>query len=286
MLPTPDNNNRVKALKTLATNIPNANEQVAQGLNSARVMQLQNTVKQLRPGMSAAVAGQTLGKEQTEQAGQISLQQQAQTQKQTQELTGQALAEQSIKAEQNIGRERRNLSELGLKNARLLAAIDEDAKDEIIDRQLEFKRNQAGQALLNERQLQDFAILTARNEQELQDYGQAVQNAYERKSQMYSQAAAVLKQSMSQAYTARERQLDNQSTQRIQAAIQAAEEKARRARNKAAGRAGILQAVFTVGGAVAGTLIAPGAGTVAGIGAGTAAGAAVGSALGTSAGGM
>ena len=61
---------RTRQLRQLASNLPNANQNVAQGLQAARQAQLQDTIKKARPGIQATGAAQQLGTQQAAQGAQ------------------------------------------------------------------------------------------------------------------------------------------------------------------------------------------------------------------------
>jgi hypothetical protein len=269
---------RANKLKNLAAALPAANQRVSQGLNDARQMQLQDTIKQASPTTSPAAA-QQLGGALQKQAGQQALQMQATGQKQQQQVGQQMLAGQQLQQTQRLADAEQAYNNFGIKISNSLAAIDRDAKAELLDKQLDFNRNQANQLILNERQLSDFAALSSRSQEEYQTKIQIMGQAYERKAQLYEASVKTLKQTLQQGYLKEGQRLNQESKARIVAAIRAAEEQARKAKARASNRMAMGGALGTVTGiAVGGALIASGVG--APVGATLMVGAAGGGALG------
>lgn len=255
---------RADKLKNLAAALPAANQRVSQGLTDARQMQLQETIKQAAPTTSP-VAAQQLGGALQQQAGKQALQLQAAGQKQQQQIGQQMLAGQQINQTQRLADAETAYNDFGRKISNSLAAIDRDAKTELLDKQLDFNRNQANQLVLNERQLADFAALSSRSQNEYQSKIQIMGQAYERKAQLYEASVKTLKQTLQQGYLKEGQRLNQESKARIVNAIREAEERARKAKDKASNRMAMGSALGTIAGmAIGGALIATGVGAPAG----------------------
>ena len=172
----------------------------------------------------------------------------------------------------------------------------------MFDSRKQFAQDQLGQKFSNERQLADYAALTAKDEQQFRDYQQKTEMLYDRKSQVLEAAKARISQQMEfdnrvinqtkdqlskkkmseQEKAALQkilqekldlRQVLRNKAAEVQAALDRA--KARKANTKAKNIATGAVVGAVVGGVI-GSFI-PGAGTAAGASVGASAGGAIGS---------
>lgn len=270
---------RAQQLEKLAKSLPGANQQIQQGLEQARQTQLQQSIKQARPGAGTAVA-QQLGAQQTAQAGQAQLQGQQQQAQQATQLGQLGL--------QQMGREQRGraagqqiaLDERQMELSNQLNKIDAGLKDKLLDQQMSFKRDQAGNALLNERQLMDWALQQAQSKEELADYVAASNRAHDRKLAMYRRAYDLIANELREQKTAGQQEFNQKVTIDLQNELnameaaykQAAAEKA----NAAARNSAILGTLGTVAGGVGGFMVGGPAGAAAGASIGGSTGASLG----------
>ena len=98
-------------------------------------------------------------------------------------LTNESLA--SAQRVQQMGLEYDNkLSLLSERQIRDLSRIGRDVKQKIFDSRMSFDRDEMGRKFSNERQLADYAIMTARSEEDLSNKMQQMQQQSQRKVQM------------------------------------------------------------------------------------------------------
>lgn len=290
-------------LQGLATSMPVANEQIAARQKAARDLQLLQAVQKAPAGGAIIPTAQQTGAAMAAAAGQDQIQRiqnAAQAQNQIAQIgqNVQALELQKQGAEFQSG-----LKEQQMTDAQRLASISEDAKAEVFDTRMQFQKDRNQQEFLNQRQLADYAVLTAKSEEDWKDYVQKSEQLAARKEttlkfayQKLSQQLQFENQEINQlrdqltkkGITEREAaakreildkklQLDLQLKSQL-AALQAAQQraKARAAKTKAQNVA-IGQTVGAVAGGVLGFVFAGGP---AGAAAGAAAGSAVGGGLG------
>ena len=109
-----------------------------------------------------------------------------------------------------IGRQKQAF-DLGQESQRRLASLDSRAKNEMLDMELQFKRDVAGQKYMSDRQLMDWYTTKARSEEEYKNFAQNLQNGYERKAQLltavYDRLATLEKQAFAKSTQERKQAL-------------------------------------------------------------------------------
>lgn len=270
---------RTLQLKSLTASLPGANQQVQQGLDEARKTQLQNTIKNSQPAQATTANAQQLGAQQQAVAGQNALQAQQTTQNQLTSVGQLGLQEAGLQQRQEDADQAIRLNDLQQKAANKLSQLDSSLKNELLDRQLQFQKDKAGNTLFTERQLMDYAASKAQSEEEFANYAQMADQAYSRKIQVLEVAHKKLLQTAEQGYISEGKALDQESKKQIvekMAAVNGAIDRAknRQAENKARNQATGTIVGTAIGGAI-GSVI-PGAGTMAGMAIGGALGGAIG----------
>ena len=200
--------NRAKQLEKLTMSLPAANQQAAQGAQQARMVQLQSQIGQLQPGVGGPGLAQQMGAQQAQQAGGIQLAAQKQGQQQMQQAGQQALQQQGREQRQAGFEQQLKLNEQQQNIANRLARIDSRYKNMLLDDQLSFRKDQANQTLLNQRQLADFALLKAKNKEEYAQYAQMSQQIHNRELQLMEAAQAKIDQALRQNYVKKGKPLD------------------------------------------------------------------------------
>lgn len=266
---------RANQLRKLAQSVPGANERVTQGLQAAQETQLQETIRQARP-QAGPRAAQALGAQQAQQIGQAQLQQQQQTQQDIGRLAQVAGQEQRLQTQQRVGEAQRGFSRKARQQADKLAELDQELKNKLLDQQLDFKQDERGRALMNERQLADWAVMNAKNEEQFKNYQQQVEQMGRRKEQMLEAAYRKLTAALQGKGAFKEQRLDQESKQRILEARKQVQNKIRREQIEQANRQAMWSGLMTAVGAGAGAAFGGPGGASAGgqAGAGIGAGAA------------
>jgi hypothetical protein len=272
---------RIQNLNKLAAAIPVANQQIASGMQQARETQLQQTIGQMTPEQAATPRlAQSMGAQQAAQASAIQLGAQQKTQQSAVVAGQQAMVQDKIQKQQELFTRSQALSQKNRYLENELARISQSAKDKLLDQQLSFKRDELGRTVWNERQLADYKIATAKDEEDFLNYRQEASNLSERRMKMLTMAQRKLEQILEQGYISTNQKLDQAS--RLKIAENLAELKRKQARESArqSSNMGMWAGAGTVVGAVAGAVIAgPG-----GYAAGAAVGAQIGQGVGTAAG--
>jgi hypothetical protein len=272
---------RIQNLNKLAAAIPVANQQIASGMQQARETQLQQTIGQMTPEQAATPRlAQSMGAQQAAQASAIQLGAQQKTQQSAVVAGQQAMVQDKIQKQQELFTRSQALSQKNRYLENELARISQSAKDKLLDQQLSFKRDELGRTVWNERQLADYKIATAKDEEDFLNYRQEASNLSERRMKMLQMAQRKLEQILEQGCISTNQKLDQAS--RLKIAENLAELKRKQARESArqSSNMGMWAGAGTVVGAVAGAMIAgPG-----GYAAGAAVGAQIGQGVGTAAG--
>lgn len=265
--------------------------------NPAEVAQQKTDLQLQQAGQQMLQSGLTPQKTQIQQAATQVAQVKGQEQlKATQQNVQQAQQERQVQSNANkvakvqeIMKSKQKVQADTLKNSELLDGVGMNLRNEYVNKVKEFKKDELGRALLNTRQLSDWAALKSRNEEEYGEYEQMMQQALEKKQAITEQAFKVVSQELNQQWAAAEQSKDQAAMEQI-AGIRASIKKAQEdARKKAAGESSMWAIGGTVLGLIAGAAIViftagAGAPLAAGaVAAGASAGAAVGGALGSTA---
>lgn len=131
-----------------------------------------------------------------------------------------------------------------------LSARGMSAEQELFSGNLQFERDEIGRAVLNERQLADYAVGSARSQEELQNYEMQVAQTLERKQAMMKAAFAVLEQQEQQLFAQSEQELNQELAGRIAVAKKKLQDDMGRLASDAANSAAIWGGVTAVGMAV------------------------------------
>lgn len=294
------------ALRQLAASLPVANKQVAQQQQAARDMQLQQAVAAAPAASPIATTAQTTGAAAAGMAGQQQVQTAEQGLQQQGQVAGLGQQAGALESQANVASLQAGAKDQQLDGIQKLAAVSEQAKQEMYDSRRQFAQDQMGQKFTNERQLSDYVRLKAGTEDQWQDYVQKSDQLYDRKTQMLTTAQQKLSsqlqfeqdamnqikdQMASRAMSAQERAAQQkilsdrlaqaerlrqaENNLRISIAKEAADKANRKARNTAIG-----SAVGTVAGGVAGGVFGGPGGAVAGASVGGSLGGVAGSSVG------
>ena len=277
---------RAQAISSLATQgIPSTLDtqtKVNQGQGQAD-MGLQQAVQAATATGAKTTAAQTqqTGAQQTQAKGQAALGaagQAAQTGLANQEA---ALGSQALTQQGQLHQQKAKLDEEQLKLDETLSNTASSLKANLIDKQQQVFTDALGRSRFTEHQLMDWAVTKARSESELRTYAQKMNQMTQLKTQMLKSAHAQIVQQLQNASKLKEQRLDDALMRELAQAKAALEKKMAKEQAKRAGRAAMVQGIFTVAGAVVGSFI-PGAGTAAGAMLGASVGGAVGGAVGQS----
>lgn len=264
-------NTRIGQLNKLAASIPVANQELANNMQAARITQLQSAIGGLTPEQAGTTQlAQQIGAQQAQQAGAIQVQTAQKTAQQQQQIGQMALQEDKMQKQQELFTRQQALAQRNRGLTNQLARLDSNLKDRLFDQQLQFKKDEFGRTIWNERQLADFAVLQAKTQADLDKFEQMVDQQSKRRLQILQTAQAKLKQVLEQNYLREGQELDQSARKEIARMKAAAEEKIRKEKARRANRGAMLQGAFTVIGAIVGAVTAgpPGAAAGAQIGSG------------------
>ncbi len=218
---------------------------------------------QASAGASMAQAGQAALGAAKQQAG-VALDQAGNTLQAGQNSASEQAADRRLRLNQSRIALDRHLSQLGLQLDR--AAFND---------QLRFKRDEAGRAALNNQQLADWAVVSAKSREDFLGKQQAVELAHERRVAMLEEAHKKILQTLQMESQGRIQEMDQATRQKLAQAKAAIEQKLAREKADAANR----QAMWTAAGTIVGA--AAGAAATGGSPAGAMAGGAIGGGLGS-----
>lgn len=258
---------RTRQLKGLAERLPGANQQIQTGLDEARKTQLQATIGQMAPQQGTTQVIQQLGAQQQQQAGQIAAQGVQRQQNAATQIGQLGLAEAAGQQRAEGFEQQISLSQKDQQLATKLNKVDSRLKNDLLDKQLQFSRDKAGNALFNTRQLADYAAVNARSQEELANYSQMASQVYERKYKIMEAAYRSITTALERGYITKGRELDKKHKLEMAEAARALNEKMNKAKADYANNKAKWSALGTVAGTVIGGVagsVVPGVGTVAG----------------------
>ena len=207
--------------------------------------------------MGAAVAGEA-GKQQVSQASQM-VESAGQMAKLGQQETALAGGE-------KLGGMQLAAQKESLGQAERLAALDNSAKREVFDSQLQFKKNTADQTQFTQRQLLDYAKVNAKSDEEFKTWSQRTQQASRRNIQVLETINNRLAEALSADYSKGKQKLDQQSRLELTKLKRENDQAIARARANGANTAMAGQAIGGVMTAVGTGLILSGVGAPVGVG--------------------
>lgn len=272
---------RLKALQSLAKSLPVANQRVAQGQQAARDMQLQQAIQKAPVAQPVVATAQSTGAALVQNAGQQQAQQAEQQVQQGQQVGELGLAQQAQEAESRLAGLKSGAREQEMGNVERLASISEKAKQELYDDQMQFKKDEAGRTLMNERQLMDYAKLNAQNDEQLKNYEQMANQLHDRKIMVMETAQKQLIERLNFENSKMQQKQDQNLKLELEGMIRSATGQIQREKDRAANR----KAGWTAGGAIVGGVIGGVAGGPGGAKAGAQGGGAAGGAMGGNVGG-
>lgn len=270
--PVQPQSTRLKALQNLSNQLPVANAQVAQGQAAARDMQLQQAVKAAPAGQNITQTAQQTGAASAQNAGQQLIQNASNQVKQQGQVGQLALGEQQLGNQQSLSNQQQSAGQNQMNNVQRLAGVSEQAKQELYDKQMQFKKDEMGRTQFNETQLQDYLRSNAQSDEQFANYKQTADQLTKRKLQAMEQAAKLIEVDLNQKQALAEQKKDQQSAKEIADIRREIQEQMAREKSRAANRAGAFAAGGTIAGGVAGAVIGGPAGAMVGAQAGGALG--------------
>jgi hypothetical protein len=268
---------RMRALKSLANQLPVANQRIAQQQKAAQDIQVQQAVRKA-PTQAITSTAQDTGAAVAQQAGEQQVSR-AQNLVQQQQKVGQlGIGEQSLATEQKVSDQQSGAKESAMGNVQRLAALDESAKRQIYDRQMQFERDENGRTLFNERQLADYARSKAQSDEEYKNYAQKAQQLSDRKLQAMETAYQKVQQDLEFKYQQAKQSGDQENILKIEKKKEDVRKEMQQIRTDTANNKAMWVAGGTIVGAVVGAVVTSESG-----GWGAVPGAAAGGALGAGA---
>jgi len=207
--------------------------------------------------------------------------QQAQQNVQTGQAVGRmALGQQGMQQDQSVQNMRAGIEQARQQQELDLSNLSDAERRDLFDSRLQFQEDEMGRKYLNERQMADYARLTAESDERFATYRQNAMLAHQRNLEIAEVAARKVSQALQFEYEKSKQQQDQALVRELEAAQRAMREKVRKARQKAAKSAGMWGAGGVVLGGVAGAILSGGnpAGAMAGAQLGGALGAGIGGA--------
>jgi hypothetical protein len=243
---------RIQQLNKLAGQVPGVTKQAANVAQSQQDLSLLDTTRQvgLRPGAAGQIAAAR-----TQSEGQIQAQAAGQQQQALAQVGGQMVQQQGMNQQDRLAKLSRSLQEKSRTLTTRLSQLDENAKNRILDNELQFKRDEMGRTLFNDRQLADFALLQANNAEDIRNYQQTVEQLSRRKLQMLQAAQTILTQQLELDYQRESKQLSQDQILKLQRAKKELEAKIAKEQADRANRAGMNSALGGIVGGVGGAFI-------------------------------
>lgn len=250
-----------RRLDVLGAQMPEDLRKRQQNQRRTQDILLQESVKQqgLRPGSASRTGAQVAG---NKERG--ALEERAKQAPQVTQVAQASLQQKGIESRRKIAEVQRGLQQDARRNSQRLFNLDQSIKNELLDNQLTFRTDELGRQQFNERQLADYAIANANNQNDLAAYSQTVQQITQRKLQLLGAAEQRIKQELEQLYQKESTEANQQLKRELAEAQHAMQQRIQREQAKAANRAGMLGAAGSIVGGGLGALVGGPAGAVAG----------------------
>jgi len=233
---------RMMALQNLQNQLPVASQRIASGVQAARDIQLQQAVAKAPTGAAIAPAAQQTAAAATAQTGAQQVDAAKQMVQQAGQLGQLKLGEQQMAAQQKVAQQQQAARQQEITNAERLGRLDLSAKKELYDNELQFKKDEAGRTLFNERQLADYALRNARSEEEYKKYAQDAQILAKRDLQATETAFNLIMEDLKQRWSLAEQRQDQAAKEEIARIEREARLAMEKKRAKAASKAAMWQA--------------------------------------------
>jgi len=254
-------------LAGLASQMPVRNKAIADQQRAARMLQLQQAVSQLGP-QQAPTAAQAAGMGATiaMQSGAEQVQRAQQTTQQAAQLGKLGQQETALTNLQTTGALQQQAQQESLDQATRLASLDDAAKREMFDSQLQFKKDQADNTLFSERQLADYKRLSAQGDEDLKNWAQRSNQLHARNVQVLQAISDRLNEALTSDYLKGRQKLDQQTKLELAQMKRDNDIRLAKARADAANTGAMWGALGGAATMAGGALIATGVGAPVGIG--------------------
>lgn len=246
-----------KGLATLMGQMPERNKLVAQQQKAARALQLQQAIAGMPPPAAQPVTTAQvaqLGGQMAQAAGEQQQSQAKQMMQSAEQVAKLGMGEAQLQGAKTLGvmQEAQRKEELG--QLERLANIDRKAKQELFDAQLDFRTDAAGQRLFTERQLADYAMLSANREEAFRNYAQKAEQYSKRNIKTLEAVGRKMEQALRSGYLDEKTKLDQQSKLELQRLIDDNRKRLAKAQAKGANTTmmiGALGTAMQIGGTAA-----------------------------------
>jgi hypothetical protein len=269
----------------LSQGLPGENPLLKTREQENKKLQMQQAVQQTATPQKVVPAAQVAGAQQVQSQGQVAAQSMAQGAEEASRLSKSFLEDERRAAQGRLREKALVYRNENLRETERLGSLDSRFKQNIFDKQMQFKEDELGRTLFSEQQLLDYKIANARSDEDLLNYEQQVRGESDRRIALLSAAHAKIRQALEQGFQSGEQELDQAHKENLIRAKAELEAKLRReeARNKnrAARFSAAGQILGATAGAIVGTVVAGPGGTAAGAAAGATAGASIGQGLGS-----
>ena len=211
-----------KGLATLMGQMPERNKLVAQQQKAARALQLQQAVAGMPPpSVQPATKTQVaqLGGQMAQAAGEQQVAQAKQMMQGAEQIAKLGMGEAQLEGTKRLGVMQEAARKEELDQIQRLAQVDQKAKQDLFDAQLQFRTDAAGQKLFTERQLADYAALSANRDEAFANYKQKAVQYSERNIKMLEAMGRKMEQALKSGYLDDKTRLDQKAKLEIQRLI-------------------------------------------------------------------
>lgn len=267
-------------LAAMAGQMPVRNQELADQQRAARTLQLQQAIAKMGPQQAPTTAQAAgMGATLAAQAGQEEVGRAQQMLETTGQMAKLGQQETALAGAQKLGAMQEAARQEQLSQVDRLAKFDANAKRELFDKELQFRKDASNQTFFSERQLADYKKQSAVSDEQYRNWANQAQNYHKRNiaslEAVYNKLAEIEKNN----FQIGEQKLDQAARKEILALKADAEKRVREAQRKAANNTQMWSAGAGIVGAGVG-FVAGGftpAGAMIGYQAGSALGGTIGS---------
>lgn len=231
-------------LQALAGAMPVRNRLISDQQKAARALQIQQTIAGLSPQQApTATQAAQMGATAAQAAGQQKVSQAEQMIQQAGQIGQLGMTEQRLAGAQRMGELQQGARQEQLDQTARLASLDDRAKKELFDAELQIKKDAANNVFFSERQLADYLRNNAVKEEQFKSWAQKAQQVSQRNIQALEMVYAKLDQAEKMNYARGKQKADQALAKELADMKAAAAEKIQKAKNKAANTAATWGAV-------------------------------------------
>lgn len=194
--------------------MPARNKLVAEQQKAARALQLKQAIAAAPGPMTQTQVAQAAG-QMAQAAGQQQVSQAQQMMKTAEQAAQLGMGERQATAREQVTAARETAQKQELDQMARLAKIDQDASNELFQKELQIQKDNNGRNLYSARQLADYALLSANNKEAFQNWEQKARQYSDRNLKMLQVMESRIRESLESGYLDKKQKLNQAQKQEL-----------------------------------------------------------------------